>query len=231
MNDSCAGYLYGSNMARKPGQPKPIREVISHPGVKTTPRAQAAAARLGQTIKGAPGDIRTGSNARKPGALNSQGGAGIDWDTSGGGIAIPRVDGTSHATSDNRQKPGKPTPVAKMTTTQILDKYAEVLNGGIPLSPGDYEGWSADQKYAYAEAVVSVNANAALGGVPEKLNSIFSAISNAASNVVSPESHVKTQAGVGGTPGSTTIVDRSESVRKAWITRRQLYGDSGRTKD
>ena len=41
-------------------------------------------------------------------------------------------------------------------------------------------------------------------------------------------SHVKTQTSVGGTTGTPKPVDRSEANKKAWITRKKLYGTSGR---
>lgn len=51
---------------------------------------------------------------------------------------------------------------------------------------------------------------------------------NATSDGLGVVSHTKTQAAVGGTKGSPKPIDRSEANKKAWITRRSLYGSSGK---
>ena len=46
-------------------------------------------------------------------------------------------------------------------------------------------------------------------------------------NQITGRNHLNSQARVGGTKGSNTVVDRSEAVRKAWLTRKKNYGSSG----
>lgn len=44
-------------------------------------------------------------------------------------------------------------------------------------------------------------------------------------------SHLRRQTNVGGDKGTPKPVDRSEVNKKAWLTRRKLYGSSGRKED
>jgi hypothetical protein len=190
---------------------RPIHPVQPNPPLNA--RQQSAADKLKQTVKGGGG----GTGVARP-----------DGTISGG---IPSVNG-GHSVAATVANPPKPKPSAQTNTLQQnLDAAAQAVNGGKPITAESYASWTAQQRYDYAEAAVALRTNSALGGVPLALNT---ALANAESNIpqgIASALGLVTQTNVGGTKGSKTPVDRSEANKKAWITRKSLYGSSGRKDD
>lgn len=107
----------------------------------------------------------------------------------------------------NNQVAGRNPSVATLINrvTDGLSYYA----GALENVPGAIMG----DKNALAEVIDQTNL------AIEKRNQVLNQLTG---------NHLSGQASVGGTKGSTTVVDRSAAVKKAWLTRRQMYGSSGR---
>jgi hypothetical protein len=208
---------------------KPVREVIRTPKPFTNPRASAAAALLKQTVKGGPGPngIPIPKEDRQRG--DTPGPVGIRTGNEAG-PPVPRL-------------PRLPEP--KDTNGPNLSDLSKTKNGGVPLTKDSYASWSLLQKAKYQVAATAMQVDEALGGVPERAGNMIAEAPYQALRWLQgfqlPEepggvrtepggipSHVRTQAQVGGTQGTPRPVDRSAAIRKAWATRRKLYGSSGK---
>lgn len=178
--------------------------------VSAPPSRQSAADLLKGTVKGGGG----GTGVAGPGGTVISGGT-------------PVING-GHSVQDAilHPKPPKPTAADRPLSANLND-VATMINGGKPLTAESYAGWTAAQKYDYAEASLALRANQALGGLPLALNENLSAFASQFTQAVQT---LNAQVHVGGTKGTAKPVDRSAAVRLAWATRRKLYGTSG-TKD
>ena len=123
--------------------------------------------------------------------------------------------------------------------------YTQMLQHG-QISPGqavNVTALSPSDQFDLATAELALHVNQALGGIPERLNAIAQDTYNNLTGNNQPKPSVSTstflntaasrnrrrqQANAGGTKGSTGIVDRSEAVKRAWATRKKMYGSSGK---
>jgi hypothetical protein len=200
--------IVGKKNPKKPATrtPQVIREVIQHPSNRVTPRSVASAVALSGTIKGKKKD-----DPYKP---PPQTVLPVDF--------YRRPDGTMRTPEEVKES------FPAMDDTQ-LRYYRQAYNQAVAVREGQQS--LVGQVATVIDSVANI-----ITDVPGIVSGDAATIDDAnaqakiAGDVVRGwlGDHRQSQAQTGGTKGSTSVIDRSSANKKAWLTRKKLYGTSGR---
>jgi hypothetical protein len=195
---------------KKQVQPSVVREVIVHPAERISSQQQASINKLKATVKGAPrgkGKARDGATPLKPLPPNFH-------RKPDGSMMTPNEFYNTYAASGQYD----------VQQSQI-NAYTQIYNQSV-----------AAEKHRNNPLVRVVEAVEGVAAIVTDIPGIVAgdaasiADANAQAAIVMQAvrgDYTRIQTSVGGTKGTPKPVDRSAAIRKAWATRKKLYGSSG----
>lgn len=182
--------------------------------VKLTPRQRVAADQLKQTIKTTKGGgIKPKSDTDERQSENYR-------QLVEGGQLIP-------PDRFNQKFPGATAEQRKQYADWYASRTPKPQDGIVPRLQRGLQRFGAMVQAGYA---IGEEVPGLLSGDPNALAHMKN-ILEVYPQVIREGVDIQIQTSVGGTKGSAKVVDRSEAVKRAWATRRKLYGTSGKKDD
>ena len=203
-------------VGRERVQAKPIREVITHPAERVPIRAMASANKLKGTIKGNTQGKAKGNDPLPVG--------------SDGRIILKPLPSRFNVKPDG----------SFMTPKEVYDTYAS--SGAYDINQSQLDSYTNLYNQAAAAQQARKNPLVQVGALAESVGNVITDIpgivtgdaatiadANAQATIAvdTARSLLGMQTRVGGTKGTPKPIDRSLAIRKAWATRKKLYGSSG----